>query len=221
MADLRFDNIPARMRNRPIDHRGFPVPWFVSNKLPDGRWDFVHVDPKRLETAYRRGLCTLSGEPLGKFVSFVVGPMCIINRVAAEPPCIPELGKWAATVCPFLSQPLAKRPAHDPQAEKQAEKNVPGLMVPDNPGGCVVWTVRKSDFERGRDRLYRFGDPVEVTFWTKGRMATPTEALGLFEARAAKLAEFASAEGPHAMREFGRMKATAAKYLPDTQGCSE
>ena len=124
MAD-RFETIPPRMRNRPTDHRGFPVPWFVSNKTPAGLWDFVHVDPARLENAYRRGLCTLSGEPLGKFVSFVVGPMCIINRVAAEPPCIPELGKWAAQVCPFLSQPLAKRPKHD----AGAEANVPGIML--------------------------------------------------------------------------------------------
>lgn len=211
MGDARFNNIPDRMKHRPIDHRGFPVPWFVSNKTHAGLWDFVHVDPARLETAYRRGLCTLSGEPLGKFVSFVVGPMCIINRVAAEPPCIPQLGKWAAQVCPFLSQPLAKRPKHDPAADA----NVPGVMVADNPGGCVVWTVRRGDFERGRDRLYRFGDPVEVTFWTKGREATPDEARALFEARAAKLMESAAEEGPEGLAYFYRLKARADQYLPE------
>ena len=113
--DCRFDTMPARMRSRPIDHRGFPVPWFVTNKTPEGLWDFVHVDPARLRQAQKHGLCTLSGAPLGKLVAFVVGPMCIINRVAAEPPCIPELGKWAAQVCPFLSRPMAKRPDVDPE----------------------------------------------------------------------------------------------------------
>lgn len=215
MADtVRFQNMPTRMKGRPVDLRGFPVPWFVTQKTPDGLYDFVHIDPARLETAYRLGLWTLSGQPLGKYVSFVVGPMCIINRVSAEPPCIPELGKWAAQVCPFLSRPLAKRPAHDPSAEQ----NVPGVMVADNPGGCVVWTVKRDGFTRGRNRLYSFGDPVEVTFWTKGREATPDEARAIFEARAEKLEAMARVEGDDALQAFYRMKAKAARYLPGAAG---
>lgn len=214
MSALRFDTIPARMRSRPVDHRGFPVPWFVTGKTDEGLWDFVRLDPARLNHAYKRGLCTLSGEPLGKYVSFVVGPMCIINRVAAEPPCIPELGKWAAQVCPFLSRPMAKRPDMEPGTFKRP----PGGMVEENPGGCVVWTVRRGDFERGRDRLYRFGDPTEVTFWTKGREATAAEAWRIYTARADSLRAIAAEEGHHAVAEFEYMKARADRYLPSAEG---
>jgi hypothetical protein len=202
--------VPDRMRRRPIDHRGFPVPWFVSLKTADGRWDFVHLDPARLDHAYRAGLCTLSGEPLGKFVAFVVGPMGIINRVAAQPPCIPDLGEWAAQVCPFLSRPLAKRPHVDAQETALP----PGLMVPDNPGGCVVWVVRRQDYVRGRDGLYRFGAPHRVSWWTKGRQATPQEVRAIYEARADKLRAMAEAEGPDSLHRFELRKHRADTYLP-------
>lgn len=206
---VRFDFIPPRMRSRPIDHRGFPVPWFVSNKTHDGLWDFVALDAARLDMAFRMGLCTLSGEPLGRHVAFVVGPMCIINRVAAEPPCIPELGEWAAQVCPFMSRPLAKRL----NVDASTVQSPPGIMVADNPGGCVVWTVKRTDFERDKSGLYHFGDPTSVTWWTKGRKATPDEARALFAAWAAKLEAMASEEGDGALRHFYALRTRAERFV--------
>jgi len=34
----------------------------------------------------RHKRCWLCGQPLGKFMCFVVGPMCAINKTSAEPP---------------------------------------------------------------------------------------------------------------------------------------
>jgi hypothetical protein len=100
MNKSRFNSMPPRMKQRPVDHRGFPVPWFVTNKTVAGLWDFVHVDP------------------------------------------------------------------------------------------------------------------VEVTFWTKGREATPAEARALFDARADKLGQMAAEEGFNAIFAFQKMKDRAEKYLP-------
>lgn len=206
MRDLM--NMPARMNGRPIDHRGFPVPWFVTNKDDAGNWDFRVVEESRKNEAIRHRKCWVSGEPLGRAVAFVVGPMCIINRVSSDPPVIPEIAEWSARICPFLSRPLAQRPLFDGQAD------TPGLMVADNPGMNAVWVTR--DYTYGRHGLFHIGEePVRVSWWRKGVEVTgDTEAQSIYEARAAKLREMASSEGAAAMAYFARLKTSADRFAP-------
>jgi hypothetical protein len=212
---VRFDpsTVPLRMRGRPVDHRGFPVPWFVTEKTEDGLWDFARVTPERYRTAIKRRLCWVSGEPMGRLMSFVIGPMCVVNRVAADPPVIPEIAKWSAKVCPFLSRPLAKRP------DDGRPGYTPGIGIVDNPGMCAVWTTRS--FELERTGLMIIGDPVEVTWWHQGRRATQDEIDTIFEARCDKLREIAASEGHNALYRFERQKAYAKEKYTRGQGTND
>ena len=66
--------MPARMKRRPIDHRGYPVPWFVTVLNDQGQWDFRPVEPYMVRTAIQERRCWICGDPLGKHVAFAVGP---------------------------------------------------------------------------------------------------------------------------------------------------
>lgn len=199
--------IPLRMRGRPFDHRGYPVPWFVTCKTADGLYDFQTVDVARRDEALRFRRCWVSGEQLGRAVAFVLGPMCTINRVSADPPAIPEIAEWSARVCPFLSRPLARRPHFDGQHA------TPGIMVPDNPGLCAVWVTR--EWRVDRDGLIRIGRPEQVTWWRAGRDVTADPAArDIYEQRARKLQEMAALEGQGALAMFTSMKRDADVWAP-------
>lgn len=186
MRDL--GEVPSDMRRRPLDHRGYPVPWFVTEKTDDGLWNFSVVTPERVDQALKSRLCWVSGEPLGAYASFVIGPMCVVNRIATDPPARKSVAEWSARVCPFLTRPLAKRPSvpdsHD----------TPGVMVPDNPGICVVWTTKT--WKRDRQGLIHLGDPVSVAWWREGRLATQDEIDTIFWQRVQTLRDMAAEEGP-------------------------
>src|ERR1700757_2055277 len=92
--------LPARIQSLPVDARGFPVPWFVEWFHADGTPfeypemsiragdypDFRVVDSRKFGIAHREKRCWVCGGPRGKYVAFVIGPMCAINRVSSELP---------------------------------------------------------------------------------------------------------------------------------------
>ena len=65
-ASIRDIPIPRRLAGRPINERGFPVPWFVS--WIDGKWDFVNLDPRKVFDAVKQNKCFLCGDPLGQYL---------------------------------------------------------------------------------------------------------------------------------------------------------
>lgn len=199
---------PGAMHGRPIDHRGFYVPWFVTGKDDRGLWDFTRVDPRRVREGYERQVCFVSGEPLGRYRSFVIGPMCCINRITAEPPVKREVAEWSVRVCPWISNPAARRPE---KADGEL-LTAPGIMIKDNPGICAIWTVERANYRMGRDRLIRLGDPTHLEFYTQKRKATQEEIRKAMVQGAAKLMAIAEPEGEEAIQlleryltDFGRM----------------
>src|SRR5262252_8862699 len=97
-----LEQIPERMRDLPLDHRGYPVPWFVSYiDGPDGTKipEFRAMDTFKFATAIREDRCWVCGWKLGQWKCFVVGPMCGINRVSSEPPSHLECAPWSARNC--------------------------------------------------------------------------------------------------------------------------
>lgn len=193
MRDLK--NMPPEMGVRPVDHRGFPVPYFVTLKTPDGLWNFQAVDERHRRSVAEKRLCWVSGEPLGSYGSFVIGPMCVVNRIATDPPCRKFIAEWSAQVCPFLSRPLAKRPEAPPE-----DHVTPGEMVVDNPGLCAVWTTKQWRLdERG---LIRIGEPHSVTWWREGRRATQDEIDTIFAKRVETLRDMAREESSDAVRQL-------------------
>lgn len=198
---------PRAMKGRPVDHRGYLVPWFVTLKDKEDRWDFATVTQQRLAEAIRFKKCWVSGEKLGRRVAFVIGPMCTINRIGADGPVKPDVGHWSAKVCPFLSRPLAVR------AEREDTKFAnPGVMVTENPGICVVWVTDTHKFMKNK-RLFHIGDPISATWYRNGVAMKPGEVIDHFDASAKRLQTFAAEEGEEAHRECLKMTADAMRVM--------
>ncbi|MGW2951595.1 hypothetical protein [Streptomyces eurythermus] len=162
--------IPARMARRPHDKHGRLVPWFVGyvNGVPDHRV----VRPGGIREAVNLNRCFLCGDQLGAHKAFVVGPMCVINRVSAEPPSHKACAEYAVKACPFLTNPHMRRRDNLPVDTVPPD----GEMNPRNPGTCAIWTTCRWSRKRGLE-LFDLGEPTEVTWWREGRSAMYGEAL--------------------------------------------
>jgi hypothetical protein len=201
---------PKRMMALPVDRRGFPVPWFAAwvGEEPD----FRCVAPGKLEEAIRRSLCWVCGQPLGRFKSFVTGPLCAVNGISAEPPSHKECAEYSARSCPFLTKPRMRR----------NEKNLPdhaphpvGSMVERNPGVALVWTTSTFQVMRmGGGALFRVGRPEAVQWFAEGREATRAEVLASIESGLPYLQAEADREGPEAGRALELLATQAMNVLP-------
>lgn len=207
---IRHLELPERMQRLPIDERGFPVPYFVP--WIDGKPEFRGFDGEKMVICVRHRRCWLCGEPLGKFMVFVIGPMCAVNRVSAEPPSHRECALYAVQACPFLTQPKMRRNEKDmPEHLEPA-----GLMLRRNPGCTLMWTTLKySIFKDGRGgALFNVGDPERVEFFAEGRAATREEVMASIDSGMPTLREMAERDGPDAVAELGQQYSKAMELVP-------
>jgi len=171
----RFPDLPARMMGLPVDHRGFPVPWFVA--WVDGEPQFPVADGRKLGIAHKFEKCWVCGSPLGRYRASVIGPMCAINRTISEPQSHVDCAIFSARNCPFLSRPRMKRVGAEnlPMGVISAAGN--GILR--NPGVACVWVERAQSqaFRVGNGVLFRLGDPTEVHWFAEGRAATAREIM--------------------------------------------
>jgi hypothetical protein len=178
--------MPARIAALPRDHRGFPVPYFV--QWQNGEPVFPAFDPVRFKRCVERQFCWVCGQPLGRMMAFTIGPMCVINRVTAEPPAHAECAHYSVQVCPFLTTPkMGRVPAH--KVHDDGVQAPGGIMVPGNPGGAVVWICRTYRVEQtATGPIIRIGDPIGgVEWWIRGQRAAPDAAAALFDSAARRL----------------------------------
>lgn len=207
--------IPDKMRKRPLDSRGYPVPWFV--QYIDGRPDFRVIDSRKYSLARDKRRCWLCGQGLAKFATFVIGPMCIVNRVSAEPPAHPDCARFAVQACPFMLIPQAKR--RDANLPTDYTET-PG-MLPHNPGVMALWTcddwhaVRAIGADGSAGQLIEMGEPKTVTFWREGRRATPAEARAGLNVGLPTLQAMADQDGGDAPADLARRVDVALFYFPD------
>lgn len=156
------------MVGRPVDRRGFPVPFFVAEV--DGEWRFDIVDPKKYQQCIDRDLCWLCGERLGRYRAFVIGPMCVINRVSSEPPSHLDCAEFACTACPFLTRPMARR-----NPDKEGFVAPAGDPVERNPGASAVWVTERGGYryfvpKGSRSALVQLdSEPVQLHAWAHGK----------------------------------------------------
>lgn len=202
---------PSVMRSRPIDHRGFPVPWFVTDKTPDGLWDFVNIRHERMIEAVRHEKCWVSGQRLGKYKAFCIGPMCAINRTAGDPPVTREIAHWSVKVCPFMSRPRSRRAAHN-EDQVSESAGIDGVGILRNPGVTAIWVTTNSEYQRGRG--FYLGDPDNVSWWCEGRPATRSEVLASVSSGIHHLEKLAADEGPATVAELERYKRRAEPLWP-------
>lgn len=161
--------VPERLLNRPIDHRGYLVPWFVAQTGPD-TWDFRAIRTNGVPKAVNSKICWLCGEKLGRFVTFCVGPMCVVNGISAEPPSHKSCAKYAVQACPFLTKPKMQRNEKN-MIEGSTEPG--GIMIKRNPGVAVLWTC--TNYKWSARGLFTMGEPSHLEAWREGRRAALDE----------------------------------------------
>lgn len=223
MTQLRPDlpPLPPRIKKLPIDERGYPVPRFVEWITPKGvrvppgtegsTPDFRIMNSAFLVIAVRCNLCWICGEPLGRNISFVIGPMCTVNRISAEPPSHRSCAQFAVKACPFLSKPDMKR-----REVKHIEiDEAAGVMIKRNPGVTVIWTCRDYKLMQvDNGVLFQIGETMLVEWFHEGRPATRAEVADAFEAGLPTLEEAARVDGDAALAELERLKEKAMVLWP-------
>lgn len=186
-----LSTLPLRMRGLSL-HRGYPVPWFVASI--DGVPDFRVMDQAKFTRAIKEKRCWVCGDALGRYCSFVIGPMCAITRTTSEPPCHQECARWSAVNCPFLTRPSMHRREDYPADSAPA----PGIPIDRNPGVACVWTTRDYALfsPNGRGYLLTVGTATEVEWFAEGRYATRAEVAASILAGFPALVETVKADAP-------------------------
>jgi hypothetical protein len=221
--EREFKFMCDRMARLPRDARGFPVPkfvqWFSEDTPPQptdaghGVPDFRVVDSRHLVDCIQHDKCWLCGGQLGRHKAFVLGPMCAVNKVNSEPPSHYDCARFAATNCPFLTKPMAKRnprdlPEHVPAA---------GLPIDRNPKCCAIWITDSFKVFKphagGRGILVHVGPPSRVEFYSEGRPATFEEVTESVDTGLPFLMSEAVREGRDAVKALNRQVETFRRML--------
>lgn len=201
--------LPERMLGRPVDHRGYPVPWFVTERDEKGNWEFRVLHPLRYREALIKKVCWICGQALTKRLAFAVGPMCGVNRISAEPPQHLECALFAVKACPFMLFPNSKRREHGLPEDKLEHP----ASILRNPGVILVWlTKRYTAIPSGEHVLLQMGRPEALTFWYEGRTATRAEIDESLRTGCPTIERVAAAEGQ--LPEYQRALDRFTKLLP-------
>lgn len=208
----RFPDLPERMKDLPVDHRGFPVPWFVA--WQNGEPVFPAMDPDKLRQAIIFSRCWVCGQPLGRFKIFVIGPMCVINAISSEPPSHVLCAQFAAKHCPFLANPRMGRVPIDKYGG--CKENVAGVMLDRNPGVTALVEVQGPIFpvRDGEGVLFEVKPIASVDWWSQGRRATRAEVEASLSSGLPTLRDMALKQGQRAVDQLVRMEADARHWLP-------
>lgn len=201
--------IPERIKALPRDKRGYPVPWFVYWDDKTGEPLFPVADADKRVSAVKDRLCYVCGQKLGRYLAFVLGPMCTITRTTAEPAVHVDCGIFSAQACPFLVHPNEKRVPNKWGAESS------GHAIMRNPGVMAVWTTTTFRvFRDGRGGwLISVGDPTEVRWFREGRPATRFEILKSIHCGLPALRAI-DPGNPAAQEALEKKFHEALKYLP-------
>jgi hypothetical protein len=207
-----LEALPLRMKSLAVDERGFPVPWFVD--YVDGKPEFRAMDQRKWLRAIKERLCWVCGNPLGRYVCFVAGPMCGLNRTSSEPPSHKECAQWSARNCPFLNNPRQVRREDDLVNNAGLRENAAGFVITRNPGVAMLWTTRTFEvFRTATGPLITMGEPESVEWWAFGRIATRDEVLASIESGLPNLEAMARTQ-PGAMEELRRYEKRFEKWIP-------
>lgn len=223
MVDL--PDIPERIAGLPRDSRGFPVPWFVQwfkdgepSDTGVGEPDFRVIDTRKLRRALASPVCWVCGGVMGKHRIFVIGPMCVVNRVTAEPPSHRACAEFSAKACPFLTKPRMRRNVKDLPAQG---RDPAGFHIDRNPGVvCLYETPYYKPFRPqagGQGVLFRLGAPTQVSWWSDGRRATRAEVEHSINTGFPILEAMAKQDGPQSFAELMAQRAYAENYFPPVE----
>jgi hypothetical protein len=215
--------LPKNMQSLPLDHRGYPIPWFVawlkdgelSNQhVPGSMPDFRVIDSEKLQKCLHQPLCWICGKLLGVNRVFSIGPMCCINRVISEPPSHRSCAEYAVVACPFLSQPRMRRNEHELPGTPE-QRTVAGVHIARNPGVTCLWQTNDyKPFRAGPGWLWKLGEPKRVNWYSEGRPATLAEVMEAMLSGYPTLLDMAKKEGAVAVEALEQNRKLAMRYLP-------
>jgi hypothetical protein len=209
-AVSRFPNAPPAIRALPVDPRGYPIPWFVGEL--NGVRDFRVLHPSAIVKAARHNTCWICGRPLGRIKTFVIGPMCAVNRVSSEPPSHRICATFAAEACPFLTRPLARRRT---AGLEDLEDCTAGIAIDRNPGVTLLWgCLRYTTFPSNGGILFDIGAPEDLRWYAHGRAATREEVMASITSGVPILREVAEQDGPLAIADLDKALERALRLLP-------
>lgn len=203
--------LPWRMTDRPLDSRGYPVPWFAA--MVDGQYDLRIAEPAKHTQALRERLCWLCGKRMIKTLTFVAGPLVAITRTHAEPSCHEECATYAAQACPFLTQQQVRRRV----AGLPEIADAPGILLDHRPSVVCLWQTRSASlFSDGAGgTLLKVGTPIKVRWYSQARPASRDEVVEALNRSYELLCEQAALDGEDALAELAARRLQAEEYLPE------
>ena len=210
-----LEQMPDRMKALPLTDEGWPALWFAAVDPATHKVDLRVARQEAPAQAWRYLKCWLCGQTLGAYRTFVIGPMCTVNRTSSEPPCHHDCATFAAIACPFLTQPRMVRNGKNLPEHRHA----PGSAITRNPGVTALWTTRRPALRHVHNgTLFNIGDPERVEWWAEGRQATRAEV----EASIASGLPFLESEcdretparRPAALKALAEMVEEARAHLP-------
>lgn len=206
---LKSVQMPDRVAKLPRDRHGYPVPWFVA--WIDDKPDFRVIGSGKLRDSVHFGLCWICGQHRGRWGTFVIGPMCAVNRISAEPPSHAECADYAAKVCPFLTTPSMRRRDSNKPVDAQ---DPAGMMIRRNPGVALLWRSRSWRLRKA-DGLFDVGDPDgDVRWLCEGRDATRDEVMQSIESGLPILQQAAERDGRQAVELLNLLLDRALDLVP-------
>jgi hypothetical protein len=216
-ASIRTIPLPDLMRELPVNSKGFPVPFFADKV--DGEWDFRIMNKKNYSRCIKEHLCWICGQRLGSKKVFVAGPMCVVTRTSAEPPCHYSCAQYAAIACPFLAMPKMRRNEKDlPEGWKEPA----GVGIMRNPGVTAVLITRSYRmFNDGNGgALVEMGPPDAIEWYAERGRASRKQVMDSIESGLTLLIEQCGAEKTEHLRqeahqELANRVSETMRWLPD------
>jgi hypothetical protein len=212
MSELRKDlpdGMPESVGRLPVDHRGYPVPWFVA--WIDGKPEFRVADGGKMVRAVQENRCWVCGEKLPGTFAFVIGPMCAVNRISSEPPSHVECAHWSAQACPFLARPHMKRR----EGGLPENTGTSGVMLKRNPGVAMVWVTKGYIVLRPDSGgvLFEVGSPREIVCYAEGRLARQQEIDASVDSGLPLLRDIARKDGKRGLQHLEGQVVVARRLL--------
>ncbi len=203
-----MEPMPNTMRRRPIDERGYPVPWFTA--VVNGKYDLRVADARKIPKALHQRICWICGQRMGLVATFVVGPMAVMNSVTSEPPSHPDCAEWASRVCPFINQSMRFRNRHE---YPEGTRKPAGISMEHQPGIMALWTTNTySPFRVQNGTLIKVGVPKEVIWVKEGRHATRAEVVEAVDAAHKQM--LSEAESLDEITQMRQARQWAEMYFP-------
>lgn len=172
--------IPERLAHRPVDERGYAVPWIVLHDL-SGKPQFAINDSNLRQIALDRDLCHICGRGLFRGRWFVGGPLSALHPDGAfyDGGMHDECAHYALAVCPYLAAPHYSKRVDDARMRPEDRPahliTIDTTQLPDRPPVFVAVMAigqRLSGDNVLPTRPYR-----RVEFWRHGGQLSRREGL--------------------------------------------